>query len=589
MIKDRVNLVREWLKREGYSAIVIPTNDPHFSEYVAEYWKSREWVSGFTGSAGTVVITANEALLWCDSRYFVQAEIELNKTPFTHIQKIGVEGTPSVNGWIKDNIKGRVAITGTLFSVNSANEMINASIDIVPIADPFDELWEERPELPQSIVRIIEDKYTGETVEAKINRVSEYLELNERVYLSSSLDEIAWLLNIRGADVSFNPVVISYMAIYKGGVTLFVDNRKIVGIDSSVFENRCISIMEYNEFDNYLLSLKDKEVIVNYNRFDIYHYNQLISGGAIVTPESTSCGVITLLKAKKNSVELKGIEQAMINDGVALVKFYMWLESVLDSDNVVTEYNLAQKLNECRMSCSSYIGESFSPIVGYGANGAIVHYSPTKDGSEVIKSGSFLLADSGGQYEYGTTDITRTIHLSMPTERERNDYTLVLKGNISLTMAVFSVGTTGHQLDILARQHLLRNSLNYGHGTGHGIGHYLNVHEGPQSIRAEYNPIPLEQGMVISNEPGLYRKGEYGIRLENIIMVIEHSEGEFGKFLSFQTLTLYPFDLRSINVGLLTVDERHWLNRYHSMVFDKLSQYLTTEERFWLSNKTKAI
>ncbi len=593
MIGSRLKTVRKWLKSEGYNAIVIPTNDPHFSEYVAEYWKVRCWVSGFTGSAGTVVITDKEALLWCDSRYFVQAEIELSETPFTAIQKIGIEGTPSVSQWLNCNISagGKVAIDGKLVTINGYREMeTNApNISIAAINDPFDALWENRPELPKSILKILDDSVTGESINSKISRVIECSKLDDMIYITSALDEIAWLFNIRGADVNYNPVVISYAIIASGEATFFVDRVKITEDSLSHLNEQGVKVLSYSQFDDYLKSLNGRKVMVNYSKFDIYHYNRLSNEGAIVCDDNVRVGAITYLKSLKNKTEQRGICGAMINDGVALVKFNMWLEQAMDSDNEITEYEIAQKLREFRMSSPNFVGESFSPIVGYGPNGAIVHYSPPKEDSAVIGHNSFLLFDSGGQYQYGTTDITRTIHMSIPTERERNDYTLVLKGNISLSMAVFPVGTTGYQLDILARQHLLRNSLNYGHGTGHGIGHYLNVHEGPHSIRADYNPMVLESGMVVSNEPGLYRVGKYGIRLENIIKVAEHSKSEFGEFLCFQVLTLYPFDIKSINVGMLTIEERHWLNRYHAYVFDKLSQYLTTEERFWLSNKTKAI
>lgn len=592
MIKDRVAKLREWLKKNKFEAVVIPTNDPHFSEYVASHWKTREWISGFTGSAGTVVVTAKEALLWCDSRYFVQSEIELDPAIFK-IQKMGLSGTPSVNKWLNNNLKksGRVAVDGKLFSVATFGDMLKeiTNCEVVATVDPFIDIWSDRPELPKSIVRILDENATGESIKSKNARIAEYLGLDSHIYITSVLDEIAWLLNIRGADVKFNPVVISYAIVAKNGIILFVDTDKLLVGDRELLESKGVGIKEYRDFDSFLKTLMNVNVIVNPYKFDIFHYNTLVNNGAYVTAEESKYGVITEMKAAKNSVELHGAHRAMISDGVALVKFNMWLERALDNEDVITEYDISRKLHESRMTCPTFVGESFSSIVGYGSNGAIVHYSPSERGSAVIKPESFLLLDSGGQYEYGTTDITRTLHLSSPTEKERNDYTLVLKGNISLVMAVFPVGTCGYQLDILARQHLLRNGLNYLHGTGHGIGHYLNVHEGPQSIRADYNSTPLVEGMLTSNEPGLYRVGEYGIRLENIIECVKHSTTEFGDFLKFQTITLFPFDLKSINVGLLTTDERHWLNRYHAKVFDKLSQFLDTEERFWLSNKTKAI
>lgn len=592
MIKDRIEKLREWLKNSKFDAIVIPTNDPHFSEYVAQYWTSREWISGFTGSAGTVVVTDKKALLWCDSRYFVQAEIELDNTIYS-VQKIGQPNTPSINSWLNNSLKknSRVAVDGKLLSVTSFADMVKEipNCEIVATIDPFVELWKDRPKMPKSIVRILDENVTGESIASKYSRISDSLDLKKQIYVTAVLDEIAWLLNIRGADVKFNPVVISYAVVTNKGVILFVDPEKFLADDKKMMESKGVTLKKYSDFDNFITSLKGITVVVNLNKFDVFHYNVMVNSGAIVKSEPSKFGIITELKAQKNRIELNGMHFAMINDGVALVKFNMWLERALDNQDYLTEYDLTRKLLEFRMNSPKFVGNSFNPIVGYKSNGAIIHYSPSEKGSAVIKPEGFLLLDSGGQYEYGTTDITRTIHLSNPTERERMDYTLVLKGNISLVRAVFPVGTNGYQLDILARQHLLLNGLNYMHGTGHGIGHYLNVHEGPQSIRADYNSTPLAVGMLISNEPGLYRVGEYGIRLENIIECIEHSENEFGKFLKFQTITLFPFDLKSINVGMLTIDERHWLNRYHAKVFDKLSQFLDTEERFWLSNKTKAI
>lgn len=592
MIKDRLTKLREWLKKNKFEAIVIPTNDPHFSEYVASFWKCREWISGFTGSAGTVVVTSKEAYLWCDSRYFTQSELELDGNLFK-IHKMGLPETPSINGWLNANLKkgSRIAVDGKLLSVASFGDMLKeiTLCEVVASNDPFAEIWEGRPDMPKSIVRILDENVTGESIKSKCARVAERLGLESRLYITSSLDEIAWLLNIRGADVKFNPVVISYAVVAQNGIILFVDTIKLLANDKELLESKGVAIKEYKDFDHFLTTLTSVNVIINPHKFDIFHYNLLVNNGAYVSAEESKYGVITEFKAAKNSVELHGMHRAMISDGVALVKFNIWLERALDNEDHITEYDISRKLHEYRMTCPTFVGDSFSSIVGYKSNGAIIHYSPSTKGSAIIKPSGFLLLDSGGQYEYGTTDITRTLHLSSPTEKERTDYTLVLKGNISLAMAVFPVGTNGYQLDILARQHLLRNGMNYMHGTGHGIGHYLNVHEGPQSIRMDYNPTPIVEGMVTSNEPGLYRVGEYGIRLENVIECVKHSSTEFGDFLKFQTITLYPFDLKSINVGLLTTDERHWLNRYHAKVFDKLSQFLDTEERFWLSNKTKPI
>lgn len=584
MIKN----LRSWLSSQGYNAIIIPTNDPHFSEYVADHWKSRAKISNFTGSAGTVVVAADKALLWCDSRYFVQAEMELDSAVFA-VMKMGQPNTPTINQWLAENMcKGsKVAIDGKLLSVSSYNDMVSQIPDceIISIEDPFNTLWEDRPSIPTEKARLIPVEATGESVTHKRERIAKALDLKNRFYITSMLDEIAWLLNIRGADIAYNPVVISYAIISESGITLFADRNKFSSADIITLNSVGVTLHYYNDFDNFLCSLKGKEVIINPSKFDIYHYNLLLKAGVEVSNETIACGVITKLKSIKNSVEVAGTKQAMIEDGVALVRFNIWLEETMNSGVEVREYDLSLKLKELRLSMPSCVGESFCSIVGYGTNGAIVHYSPSEEKSAVMKRDNFVLIDSGGQYNYGTTDITRTIHLSTPTDRQKHDYTLVLKGNIALSMAVFPVGTVGNQLDILARQYLMREGMNYGHGTGHGIGHLLNVHEGPQSIRMEYNPVILEVGMITSNEPGLYKVGEYGIRLENLVLCVESEKNEFGNFLKFETITLFPFDKKSIDFELLSKDEKQWLDNYHSAVYENLSPHLTSEECEWLKNQ----
>lgn len=592
MIKERIALLREWLKAKGFDAIVIPTNDPHFSEYVADYWKSRTWISGFTGSAGTVVVTLKEALLWCDSRYFVQSAMELEGTEYI-IQKMGLKDTPSINEWFSTNINtgGRIAVDGKLFSISSFYDMLNTltSNEVVATSDPFIDIWKDRPLMPSAPVRMLEVSDTGESICSKLERCCEGLALGGGIYITSVLDEIAWLFKLRGEDVPYNPVIISYAALSEKGAIIFADREKFSDEILTKLEKSSVTVRDYFEFDAFLETLSGVKVMINKNKFDIFHYNILTRVGALICPETLACGIITNLKATKNETELAGTRAAMVHDGVALVRFNMWLEVALEAGETITEYDVSVKLREFRSMSDTFVGESFNSIVGYGANGAIVHYSPTPDESAVIKADNFLLFDSGGQYNYGTTDITRTLHLSTPTDKQRDDYTLVLKGNISLATAVFPRGTTGHQLDILARAHLLRKGLNYGHGTGHGIGHLLNVHEGPQSIRMDYNPVALKEGMLTSNEPGLYREGEYGIRLETIIECVPFTKNEFGDFLTFRTITLYPFDLKCISLDSLSKYERRWLNRYHSDVFDTLSEYLNADEKLWLAEKTKAI
>lgn len=587
MIKKRINNLRKWMTKENIQAQIIPTNDPHFSEYVAPHWETREWISNFKGSAGTVIVTDKKALLWCDSRYFIQAEKELDNEIFI-LMKIGQEGVPTINEWLKENMpkNTNIAIDGKLISVAAYNEMVKQLPDnkIVSSTDPFTQIWDERPSIPTEKARILPITATGESITSKRERVARELGLEKGIYITAMLDEIAWLLNTRGADVEYNPVTISYAVIAKSGISLFVDKTKFSKTDIIDLNSQGVTLHEYNDFDKFLSTLSGIEVTINASKFDIYHYNLLLTSGAEVKEEEITHGTITKLKSIKNDTEIEGTRKAMIEDGVALVRFNIWLEEMMTTKSEVSEYDLANKLRDLRLSMPSCVGESFGSIVGYGSNGAIVHYSPSEEESATIHPDNFVLIDTGGQYNFGTTDITRTIHLSMPTEEQKHDYTLILRGNIALSMAHFPVGTTGNQLDILARQFLMREGLNYGHGTGHGVGHQLNVHEGPQSIRMEYNPVQLEVGMITSNEPGLYKRGEYGIRLENLVLCCKSIKNEYGNFMKFETLTLYPFDKKSIDYTMLSKDEKQWLDNYHATVYEKLSPSLTSEECKWLKS-----
>ncbi len=592
---NKLEELRKELKKMGLWGIIIPSNDSHFSEYIAPYWKCRTYISGFTGSAGTVVVTQKKAALWVDSRYFIQAENQCKDTEFI-IQKIGTASCPTINAWIAENSpKGsKFGVDGKLYNCTmfetAKTELEENDIEFVASQDPFLKIWQDRPSRPQSMIKIMAVEISGESTKSKHSRLTEALSIGDNTcYIITALDEIAWLLNIRGADISYNPVVVSYAVVYNDSIKFFVDDNKILPENMQYFESNNIEVLRYDDFDNYLTSLKGVKVIYNPNKLDIYHLQLLRQNSAKLKKESCAVGTVNRMKSIKNKTEIEGFSKAMIEDGVAMSKFYCWLWENMKNEVYFSEHELGEKLSEFRSLSKNYVGESFGAIVAFGENGAMPHYTAPTNDSKIVNEDSYLLIDSGAQYLFGTTDMTRTVHYSMPTEQQKIDYTLVLQGMIDLTQAVFPINTRGAQIDILARQHLYKASLNYGHGTGHGVGHYLNVHEGPQSIRAEQNPEVICAGMVMSNEPAIYRKGEYGIRIENVIVCEEFTENDFGKFLKFKTLTLFPIDTTSIIVEKLSVSQRQWINKYHARVYDSLATYLTYDEKMWLAQRTKEI
>ncbi len=590
--KKIIDSVKGLLRREKLSAFIIPSCDSHGSEYVADHWKSREYVSGFDGSAGTVVVTLKETALWVDSRYWIQAEEQTAGSGIT-LMKEGLEETPTIGEWLKKTLgKGRVGVDASLYSVDAFESLKNTldPLDVVAMGDIFDELWSDRPPMPCEPVILLEDEYAGQRASGKIKRVRESLGLQKgMVYPVSALDEIAWLTNIRGGDIDYNPLVVAYMLITTEKAILFVDNEKLSVSVIHKLRKEGVEIMDYDKFETALSRCGSKKVLYNPSRLSWRHYELLRLCGAELCREKDASGAITSLKAIKNRTETDGFRRAMIEDGVALVRFYMWLEEQVHLGKHPTEWQLGVKLSEFRALSPMFRGDSFAPIVGYKSNGAIVHYSAPEKGCKRVGMDGFLLIDSGGQYICGTTDITRTVHFGEPTEEQKRDFTLVLKGNIDLACAVFPEGTRGSQLDFLARRHLCAESLNYLHGTGHGVGHYLCVHEGPQSIRMNENPVTLKPGMVITDEPGVYRRGKWGVRLENMLLCVEHSSSPQGRYLSFETLTLFPFNVRSINLEMLTASQRRWLNKYHAEVYDKLSPHLSPKEKLWLLGRTKNI
>ena len=579
------------MRKKNIDAFIVPSNDPHFSEYVADYWKCREWISGFTGSAGTVVVAAEKAALWTDSRYFIQAENQLKNSEI-ELKKIGLPGTETIVEWLQKNlaVNTKIGVDEKLFSIAEFNDLQKQlqPLQLLPIADPFVEIWNSRPQMPTNEAFLLDVKFCGKTTSEKLHDIEKTLgNTTNSVYIVSALDEIAWLFNLRGSDIDYNPTAIAYAVIDFPQMELFIDLQKISDTDKKILEKNNVKLHEYTDFTTFLSRLDTKKtVVLNTKKTSINIYNILQIKQLNIQTDNNPYGVISSLKAVKNKTEIAGFKRAMIADGVALTRFFIWLEKNINKTKI-TELDASAKLHEFRKQNKEFVGESFETIVAYAEHGAIVHYNPTSETNVTIANQSFLLIDSGAQYLCGTTDITRTVHLGKPTAKQKRDYTNVLKGNIALSMAKFPKGTRGTQLDFLARQYLCAEAKNYLHGTGHGIGHFLNVHEGTQSIRMNENPVTLEYGMLTSNEPGIYIANEYGVRIENLILCTSYKISNFGEFMQFDTITLAPIATNTIDKKLLTPEEINWLNKYHKTVYKKLSSYLNTQEKRWLKAKTK--
>ena len=589
-INNRIAALRAHIAQEQIQAFIIPSTDPHLSEYVAPHWQSREWISGFTGSAGTVVVTAKDAGLWTDSRYFLQAARQLEGTCITLYKEMLPE-TPNIPEFLSAHLQEGdcVGIDGKMFSAEEVEhlqkELKKSGIRIKSIADPIQLLWTDRPAMPLAPAFVYDTKYAGMSFTEKLSAVRQAMEAaGADSLLLSALDEIAWLLNIRGNDVHCNPVVVSYLLIEKDKVNYFVQPQKVTPELTEYFNVNGISVHPYEEIGDYLNSFNAHSILMNPAKTNYAIYSAIRPGCLIINGASP----VALLKAIRNKQEIAGIHAAMQRDGVALVKFLKWLDEAVPAGKE-TEISVDKKLHTFRAAQPLYMGESFDTIAGYKEHGAIVHYEATPETDVTLKSEGFLLLDSGAQYLDGTTDITRTIALGPLTEEEKTDYTLILKGHIALAMAVFPEGTRGAQLDVLARMPIWKERMNYLHGTGHGVGHFLNVHEGPQSIRMNENPVALQPGMVTSNEPGVYKAGSHGIRTENLVLTVPAGEGMFGKYLKFETLTLCPICRKGIIKELLTAEEIGWLNDYHRTVYEKLSPDLNNDEREWLKEACKAV
>ena len=589
-IKERIHALRMTFRPNNIKAFIIPSTDPHLSEYVAPYWMSREWISGFTGSAGTAVILMDKAGLWTDSRYFLQAEKELEGSGITLYKEMLPE-TPSITKFLCQNLKPgeSVSIDGKMFSVQQVEQMKE---DLAPyqlqvnlFGDPLKNIWKDRPSMPDAPAFIYDVKYAGKSCGEKVAAIR--TELKEKGIFAlflSSLDEIAWTLNLRGSDVHCNPVIVSYLLVTQDEVVYFISPEKITQEVNEYLQEQQVSLRKYDEAESFLNSFTGENILIDPKKTNYAIYSAINPACKVVRGESP----VTLLKAIRNEQEIAGIHHAMQRDGVALVKFLKWLEQSVPSGKE-TELSVDRKLHEFRAAQPLYMGESFDTIAGYKEHGAIVHYSATEESDVTLQSKGFLLLDSGAQYLDGTTDITRTIALGELTEEEKTDYTLILKGHIALAMAKFPAGTRGAQLDVLARMPIWSHGMNFLHGTGHGVGHFLSVHEGPQSIRMNENPIVLQPGMVTSNEPGVYKAGSHGIRTENLTLVCKDKEGMFGEYFKFETITLCPICKKGIIKEMLTAEEVKWFNDYHQTVYKKLSPSLNEEEKKWLLEATKAI
>ncbi len=585
LTETKIKHIRADMLKKQINACIIPSNDPHMSEYVPEHWNARAYFSGFTGSAGTLVITNKEAYLWTDSRYFIQAEKELEESEIK-LFKSGEENTPTYLEWLINNLqaKNTVSLHEHFFSTEEfksiKKELHTKKIKIDSTTDLISSNWKNRPPLPLEKIFLHNIAYTGKTFSEKFERLlSNLKERNCDTLIISSLDEIAWLLNIRGQDIKYSPLAVAYLVIENKNISLFISKGKLTTETRKYLSENNIITKEYSAFYLYLSTICNKNILLDQRNTNYCIYKNLEKSNNILQETSPICH----LKSIKNKTEINGFKKAMIKDGIALTKFFIWLENCLKKKKEINELLLAEKLKEFRSQQALFHSNSFSPIVAYKENGAIVHYSPTEQSNKTIETKGLLLIDSGGQYLDGTTDITRTISLGNISDEEKRNFTFVLQGHIALAQKTFPTGTYGYQIDPIARTALQKEGLNYGHGTGHGVGHFLCVHEGPQSIRADNNKTSLKSGMIISNEPGVYITGKYGIRIENLILVNEISTST--GLLSFETLTLFPIDNKAIDFTLLKKQEINWLRNYHHSILSKLSPFLSRKETEWLKEK----
>ena len=590
-ICKRIEDLREVMRSEGIDAFIFPSTDPHNGEYVPEHWEGRKWISGFNGSAGTAVVTMAEAALWTDSRYFLAAEEQLRGTEFT-LMKEKVDGTPTIIKWLGMKLSAVaspvVGIDGTVNSAASVEALIaglraEGGITVRTNIDPLARIWADRPPVPLDKAVIHPLEYAGEPCRSKLERIRRALkERHACGMLAAALDDIAWILNLRGSDVHCNPVFVSYLLIEPEKATLFIDKAKLTPEVEAYLKAEGVMTAGYADAGKALAAYKEYNILMDDNEINYTLFNMPRCRKVVATSP------IPAMKAVKNEAETQGFRRAMTRDGVAMVKFLRWLRPAVEAGGQ-TELSVSAKLEQLRAEQELYRGLSFDTIAAYQEHGAIVHYEPTPATDAALRPEGFLLLDSGAQYLDGTTDITRTIALGPVTDEQRLVYTLVLKGHIQLELLKFPRGASGTQLDALARKDLWRYGLNYLHGTGHGVGSYLNVHEGPHQIRMEYKPAPIIEGMTVTDEPGVYLPSLFGVRIENTLLTLPYKETQFGRFLQFESLTLCPIDTAPIIREMLTAEETDWLNAYHKTVYDSLSPYLDGEDRAWLAEACAGI
>ena len=590
-INQRLESLREVMRREHLSAFIFPSTDAHQSEYVADHWQGRTWISGFNGSAGTAVVTMKSAALWTDSRYFLAAEEQLKGTEF-QLMKLKIEGTPTISEWLAQELQGENAEVGLDGMVNSYHETMGLIADLrksggITVRTNFDPLgliWTDRPAIPANPVEIQPMEFAGESVASKISRIRTALrQRHADGMLISALDDIAWTLNLRGTDVHCVPVFVSYLLISSQQVSLYVDSAKINDEVKAYLTENGISLYPYNKVAEGLERYSEYNILLDGDETSYFLW-KTVKCQEIIAGNSP----VPAMKAQKNDREIAGFRQAMLRDGVAMVKFLRWLKPAVEAGGQ-TEISIDRKLTSLRAEQHLFRDISFDTIAGYQAHGAIVHYEATPETDVALKPEGLILIDSGAQYQDGTTDITRTIALGPVTEEMKHVYTLVLKGHIQLELAKFPDGASGTQLDALARECMWREGYNYLHGTGHGVGSYLSVHEGPHQIRMEWKPTPLRAGMTVTDEPGLYLSGKFGVRIENTLLIKDYQTTEFGKFLQMESLTLCPIDLTPVDFSMLQPEEIEWLDTYHRDVFEKLSPYLEGEDLEWLREATRPV
>lgn len=590
-INQRLESLREVMRREHLSAFIFPSTDAHQSEYVADHWQGRTWISGFNGSAGTAVVTMKSAALWTDSRYFLAAEEQLKGTEF-QLMKLKIEGTPTISEWLAQELQGENAEVGLDGMVNSYHETMGLIADLrksggITVRTNFDPLgliWTDRPAIPANPVEIQPMEFAGESVASKISRIRTALrQRHADGMLISALDDIAWTLNLRGTDVHCVPVFVSYLLISSQQVSLYVDSAKINDEVKAYLTENGISLYPYNKVAEGLERYSEYNILLDGDETSCFLW-KTVKCQEIIAGNSP----VPAMKAQKNDREIAGFRQAMLRDGVAMVKFLRWLKPAVEAGGQ-TEISIDRKLTSLRAEQHLFRDISFDTIAGYQAHGAIVHYEATPETDVALKPEGLILIDSGAQYQDGTTDITRTIALGPVTEEMKHVYTLVLKGHIQLELAKFPDGASGTQLDALVRECMWREGYNYLHGTGHGVGSYLSVHEGPHQIRMEWKPTPLRAGMTVTDEPGLYLSGKFGVRIENTLLIKGYQTTEFGKFLQMESLTLCPIDLTPVDFSMLQPEEIEWLDTYHRDVFEKLSPYLEGEDLEWLREATRPV